>query len=69
MVQGYIAGVHDTNYDTPLGNRLCFPEDVTVGMMRKLIHQYLLGNPDKLDEGADWLIYKALIQQWPCQKP
>lgn len=74
---GYMAGIVDAlEHTTWLGDavRVCLPETVTVGQVRKIIERELLATRDDpkfsmlLDRSASSLAFVSLADKFPCSE-
>jgi len=55
------------NLDPGLFELFCIPKRVQNNQIRLIITNYLLHNPNYLDESSDTLIIKALREAFPCK--
>ena len=60
---GYAQGVGDS-----MDPILCTPSGVTGGQVFAIIGNYLKAHPEKWNESGSEIIFKALIEAYPCPK-
>jgi hypothetical protein len=64
---GYILGAVDVNrWHVPIDQLMCIPPEVIGSQIKDVVHRYLMDNPETRQESAPTLIYKALVEAWPC---
>jgi hypothetical protein len=66
----FISGVVDGGQFAAKGDRrlfpVCFPPDVDGNQMAKIIVKYGDDHPEKLNNGAAYIVINALQQAFPC---
>ena len=61
---GYIMGV----VDAYSGIYMCPPETITGGQVQDIVKSYLAQNPATRHEGASILVFRAMVEFFPCKK-
>ena len=63
-MRGFVTATHDA-YEK---NYICTDSNVTVGQMEDVVGLYVDNHPEKRSSSATFLVSKALIDAFPCQK-
>jgi hypothetical protein len=61
---GYMTGV----VDAYAGIYFCPPVTITGGQVQDIVRNYLTQNPSTRHEGASILVYRAIVEFFPCKK-
>jgi hypothetical protein len=61
---GYVQGATDALAQM---NLVCVPTSATAGQVERIVHKYLVNRPERLHEGASFLVYVALREAFPCK--
>jgi hypothetical protein len=67
----YVAGVAGTlalNW-SDTGQRICVPNDATLGTTLDMVLQYIKDNPEKRSQKTIFLIAQATIKKYVCEAP
>ena len=68
----YVAGVIDSYTFLAdvknLENRICIPDEVTVGQLQSIVKKYLNEHPDDLHYAASYTVLVAIRESFPCKK-
>jgi hypothetical protein len=62
VATGYIIAVADT-LDSVY---VCFPEGVRVKQIKQVVTNYMKAHPETWNNGAVYVVGKALNEVWPC---
>ena len=61
---GYIMGV----VDAYSGIYICPPATITGGQIQDIVKSYLVQMPSVRHEGASMLVFRAMVEFFPCKK-
>jgi len=65
MFRGYVAGVQDSVNDR---KNICIPENLELNSSSNVVKLYLERNSSKLNQPANFLVFEALKESFPCNK-
>lgn len=60
---GIIFGVED---DAHYENKICIPTEISIKERALVIRNYVISQPERMDETFASLVFDALAQKWPC---
>ena len=72
LCTGYVAGISDELTDLEaigaVTVTVCEPKEVKVKQMAEVVTRYLEKHPETRDRQASELVYRALVEAWPCKR-